>query len=123
VPLCARRLAAGGQLCYTGRMSDDKRSSRRVMNVIDVDCRTADDAASAIAARISDLSTTGAFLDSMNPLPVGTRLVLRFVAGTREVRAAAEVVHSMPSFGMGVRFLDLSGEGRAAIEALISEVA
>jgi hypothetical protein len=102
-------------------MTDDKRTSPRVMNVIDVDCRTADDAASPLAARISDLSTTGAFLDSMNPLPAGTRLVLRFMAGPQEVRAAAEVVHSMPSFGMGVRFTDLSGEGRAAIEALVSE--
>jgi len=105
--------------CYTGCMSDDKRASERVMNVIDVDCRTADDAATPIAARISDLSTTGAFLDSMNPLPVGTRLVLRFRAGPKEVHAAAEVVHSMPSFGMGVRFLELSGESRAAIEALV----
>ncbi len=108
-------------MCYTGRMSDDKRASRRVMNVIDVDCRTADEAESSVAARISDLSATGAFLDSMNPLPAGTRLVLRFMAGPREVRVAAEVMHSMPSFGMGVRFLDLSAEGAAAIEALVRE--
>jgi hypothetical protein len=27
----------------------------------------------------------------------------------------------MPQFGMGVRFLDLPGESRAAIEALIRE--
>jgi hypothetical protein len=101
-------------------MSDDKRSSPRVMNVIDVDCRTADEADSPVAARISDLSTTGAFLDSMNPLPAGTRLALRFRAGAQEVRAVAEVVHSMPSFGMGVRFVDLSGDARAAIAALVS---
>ncbi len=106
-------------MCYTGRMSDDKRASQRVMNVIDVDCRTADDAETPIAARISDLSATGAFLDSMNPLPAGTRLVLRFMAGPREVLVAAEVVHSMPGFGMGVRFTDLSGESRAAIDALV----
>jgi PilZ domain len=108
-------------VCYTGRMSDDKRASRRVMNVMDVDCRTADDAESSVAARISDLSATGAFLDSMNPLPAGTRLALRFLAGPLEVRVTAEVVHSMPSFGMGVRFLDLPPEGAAAIEALVRE--
>jgi len=102
-------------------MSDDKRASRRVMNVIDVDCRTEDGVEAPVAARISDLSATGAFLDSMNPLPAGTRLVLRFMAGPREVRVAAEVMHSMPSFGMGVRFLDLSAEGAAAIEALVRE--
>ena len=53
----------------------------------------------------------------MNALPAGTRLALRFRAGPQEVRVAAEVVHTMPQFGMGVRFLNLSGEGRAAIEA------
>jgi hypothetical protein len=57
----------------------------------------------------------------MNPLPSGTKLALRFKAGPREVRVAGEVVHMMPQFGMGVRFLDLSGEDRAAIEALIRE--
>lgn len=90
------------------------------MSVVEVDCRTMDEADMPVAARISDLSTSGVFLDSMNPLPPGTRLALRFMAGPREVRVAAEVVHMMPQFGMGVRFLDLSGEGRAAIEALIS---
>jgi hypothetical protein len=102
-------------------MSDDKRASRRVMNVIDVDCRTADGVEAPVAARISDLSTTGAFLDSMTPLPAGTRLALRFMVGPREVQAAAEVVHSMPGFGMGLRFLDLPAEGAAAIEALVRE--
>ena len=33
----------------------------------------------------------------------------------------AEVVHSMPGFGMGVRFLDLPAEGASAIDALVSE--
>lgn len=108
-------------MCYTGGMTEPKRASPRVMSVVDVDCHTADDADMPIAARISDLSTTGAFLDSMNPLPPGTKLALRFKAGPREVQVSGEVVHMMPQFGMGVRFLDLSGEDRAAIEALIRE--
>jgi hypothetical protein len=100
-------------------MTEPKRASPRVQSAVEVDCRTMDEADMAVAARISDLSATGAFLDSMNPLPPGTRLALRFMAGPREVRVAAEVVHLMPQFGMGVRFLELSGEDRAAIEALI----
>jgi len=102
-------------------MSDEKRASPRVTNVVEVDCRTSDGTDMAVAARITDLSTKGAFLDSMNPLPCGTKLALRFMAGSLEVRVAGEVVHVMPQFGMGVRFLDLSDEGRAAIEALIRE--
>ena len=104
-------------------MSDTKRSSPRVYNVVEVECRTTDETATLVAARMSDLSTTGAFLDSMSGLPPGTTLALRFKAGEQEVSVAAEVVHTMPSFGMGVRFLNLSGESRAAIEELIKEQA
>jgi hypothetical protein len=102
-------------------MSDTKRSSPRVYNVVEVECHTIDETATLVAARMSDLSTTGAFLDSMSGLRPGTKLALRFKAGQQEILAAAEVVHTMPNFGMGVRFLNLSGEGRAAIEALIRE--
>jgi hypothetical protein len=102
-------------------MSEDKRTSPRVFNVVEVECHTIDETATPIAARMSDVSTTGAFLDSMAGLRPGTRLALGFKVGAQQVRVAAEVMHTMPQFGMGVRFLNLSGEGRAAIEALIRE--
>jgi hypothetical protein len=102
-------------------MSEDKRTSPRAFNVVEVECHTIDDTSTLIAARMSDVSTTGAFLDSMAGLRPGTKLALCFKVGVQEVRVAAEVMHAMPQFGMGVRFLNLSGEGRAAIEALIRE--
>jgi hypothetical protein len=102
-------------------MSEDKRTSPRVYNVVEVECHTIDEMPTLVAARMSDVSTTGAFLDSMSGLQAGTKLALRFRAGEQEIRVAAEVMHMMPNFGMGVRFLNLSGEGRAAIEALIRE--
>jgi hypothetical protein len=102
-------------------MAENKRRSPRVFNVVEVECFTIDETATAVAARMSDLSTTGAFLDSMAGLRPGTKLALRFMAGQMEVRTSAVVVHTMPQFGMGVRFLGLPGEGRLAIEALIKE--
>jgi hypothetical protein len=102
-------------------MSDDKRTSPRAYNVVEVECHTLDETPTPVAARMSDVSATGAFLDSMAGLQPGTKLALRFRAGGHEVRVAAEVMHTMPQFGMGVRFLNLSGEGRAAIEALVRE--
>jgi hypothetical protein len=102
-------------------MSVNKRGSPRTFNVVEVECHTIDETATPISARMSDVSATGAFLDSMAGLRPGTKLALRFRAGALEIRVAAEVVHAMPQFGMGVRFLNLSGEGRAAIEALIRE--
>ena len=101
-------------------MSDVQRSSPRAYNVVEVDCHTLDETATPVTARMSDLSTTGAFLDCMGGLRPGTRLSLRFKVGEQEVQATAEVVHQMPQFGMGVRFLELSAEGRAAIERLLA---
>ncbi len=100
-------------------MGTDKRSSPRILNSIDLECYTIEDSPAPVTARISDLSTTGAFLDCLNTLPVGTRLGLRFVLNEHLVTVASEVMHSMPQFGMGVRFLNLSPESRAMIESLL----
>jgi hypothetical protein len=102
-------------------MGENKRSSPRVFNVVEVECFVLDETATPVNARMSDVSLTGAFLDSMSALRPGTKLALRFRVGHQDVRASAEVVHTMPQFGMGVRFLDLSPEGRAAITALVKE--
>jgi len=102
-------------------MSDVERSSPRVYNVVEVECHTLDETATPVVARMSDLSLTGAFLDSMGGLRPGTRLSLRFRVGDQDVQATAEVVHQMPQFGMGVRFLELTPEGRAAIESLLKD--
>jgi PilZ domain len=93
--------------------------SPRVFNVVEVECYTLDETSTPVAARMSDLSVTGAFLDSMGGLRPGTRLSLRFKVGDQDVIATAEVVHQMPQFGMGVRFIEMASEGRTAIEELI----
>jgi PilZ domain len=72
--------------------------------------------------KISDLSITGAFLDSMVELPPGTLMTLKFrLPAGSVVVVNAEVVHSMPHFGMGVRFLDLPDESRQAIEYVVTQ--
>ena len=104
-------------------MPDIQRSSPRVYNVVEVECHTLDESATPVAARMSDISLTGAFLDCMGGLRPGTRLALGFKVREQDVHATAEVVHQMPQFGMGVRFLELPPEGRAAIESLLREQA
>ncbi len=96
-----------------------KRGAKRVAYHCEVECYGA--SASPLSPRISDLSVTGAFIDSMTELPVGTRVNLKFSLPTGTINAPAEVVHSMPHFGMGVRFLELSEEQRAAIGKLVHE--
>jgi hypothetical protein len=100
-------------------MNAEKRTSPRLMKSIEVDCRTLDGYGLSVPVRISDLSRSGAFLDCGNPLPVGTRLGLRFMVGDYFFVVSAEVVHQMPQFGMGVRFLDLSPEARSILDGAL----
>jgi PilZ domain-containing protein len=97
----------------------DKRAAPRLSYPCDVECVGL--GVNPTSPRISDLSATGAFVDCINTLPVGSRLVLRFSLPFQDVTATAEVVHAMPQFGMGVRFLDLSPAARGAIEQLVRE--
>jgi hypothetical protein len=76
---------------------------------------------SPLNPRISDISTTGVFIDSMTHMPVGSRVKLAFPLGDREIQAVAEVAHAMPGFGMGVQFVELSEEDRLAIGAFVGQ--
>jgi hypothetical protein len=96
-----------------------QRSSPRAYNVVEVACYTLDETATPVAARMADVSLTGAFLDCVGGLRPGTRLALSFKVGEQDVQATAEVVHQMPQFGIGVRFMEISPEGRMAIEGLL----
>lgn len=94
----------------------EKRSARRIPFPCEVECPGAGD-----HPRLSDLSATGAFIDSLNGVPEGSRVNLKFSLPTGVlVSVDAEVVHSMPHFGMGVRFLDLADEQRRAIEQVVA---
>src|SRR5688572_27860682 len=103
-------------------MSDgaDKRQAKRVTYPCEVKCHGGGHG--LLNARLSDLSATGAFVDSMTGLPDGVRITLKFSLPTGPVAIEAEVVHSMPHFGMGVRFVDLTPEQEAILERVVHEL-
>lgn len=97
----------------------DKRDAKRVSFPCEVECTGA--GSNRLNPRISDLSATGAFIDSMMEVPAGSRMSLKFkLPSGQAVSVNAEVVHSMPHFGMGVRFIDLNDENRGAIEQVVT---
>jgi len=81
------------------------------------------DVGNRLQLRLADLSGGGAFVDARTVLPAGTITQLRFTVLGRAISVRAEVRYSVPSFGMGVRFLDLLPEDRAFIEQFISQQA
>lgn len=100
---------------------NELRRAQRVPYPSEVECTGVGIGTSPLNPRISDLSTTGAFIDSMTHLPVGSKVKLTFQVAGREINAVAEVAHAMPQFGMGVKFVDLSDEDRLAIAAYVSQ--
>lgn len=74
---------------------------------------------------VIDLSSTGVFIKSRDPLPVGTRVNLKFSVILDElhvVEAAGEVVrHSKQPLGMGVAFRAVGPDAQKIIGRAIKE--
>ncbi len=98
----------------------DKRANKRVSYPCEVECSGVGVGMSPLNPRISDLSVTGAFVDSVVTLPTGTKVRLKFSLPSLVVNCMGEVVHDMPQFGMGVRFIDLTPEQKIAIEEVVA---
>lgn len=103
----------------------DRRDDKRVSYVCEIECEAQGDGAGTtrITTRLSDLSLSGAFIDSTNCFPTGTVLKLSFQAAETKITTSAEVRYAMPEAGMGVRFVGLSPEQTASLEALIEREA
>jgi hypothetical protein len=102
-------------------MSDrDRRAAKRVTYFAEAELEGID-TSRRLQVRLSDLSTGGAFIDARTVLPAGTVAKLKFTVLGQEINVLAEIRYSMPSFGMGVRFLDLAPKDRVFVELFISQ--
>jgi hypothetical protein len=66
-----------------------------------------------------DLSTAGAFLESVLPFPVGTPLTLKFKLDSGWITVPSEICYSIEHVGFGVRFVDLIKQDRDRIATYI----
>ena len=57
-----------------------------------------------VLARTSDLSITGCYVDTLNPLPCGTDIELRISHDGAIVTIDGTVAYAKPNMGMGVQF-------------------
>jgi len=58
----------------------------------------------SIAARVSELSLYGCYIDMANPLPEGTAIIVKISSGGRHLQAPGTVVYCAPNLGVGVAF-------------------
>jgi len=62
---------------------------------------------SQLSARVSDISATGCYVDTINPLPRGTPVRVRIFNETQSFEAPATVAYSVVHLGMGLSFGDV----------------
>lgn len=112
-----------------GKDYADRRRHERFDVEVQVDYRSGDN---FLFSYIQNISEMGIFIRSDNPLPVGTRLELRFrpedgtslelsgmVVWVNPVRPIGENINP----GMGVRFDDLTPESRERLVELVRTIA
>ncbi|HXG91651.1 MAG TPA: PilZ domain-containing protein [Blastocatellia bacterium] len=70
--------------------------------------------------RISDISTTGVFVDAMTVLPVGSRIALSFkLPDGHTVKPEGVVRQSQPGIGMGIEFTKISPDDALHIQTFV----
>jgi hypothetical protein len=79
---------------------------------------------SKLITRTSDVSRTGCYLDTLNPVPKGQRIHLRLIQKGQSFEVDATVMYVSKGLGMGVRFQeDLSPEQIVVLELWLEEAA
>ena len=76
-----------------------------------------------VVARVSELSSRGCYVDTVNPFPVGTELRVRIRYGCSTCELPGEVIYTHSGYGMGVRFGETAPEHRATLDAWLDELA
>jgi len=72
-----------------------------------------------LSARTSDISLTGCYIDTLNPIPVGSEIRLRFTHHDEIFEAVGRVVYVSNGLGMGVAFTRMDEEQKARLERWI----
>lgn len=67
---------------------------------------------SRLDARVSDISATGCYVDTINPLPSGTAVRVRILSEARSFEASAKVAYSVVHLGMGLSFSEVAPSSR-----------
>ena len=75
-----------------------------------------------LAAKTSDLSLDGCFLDMLNPTPQGTEVRVRISHEGTAFTALGKVVFILPNMGMGVKFTSVEQDQRAILQKWIAHL-
>ena len=95
----------------------EQRRDDRTPYILDVKC---DDFGPG-QLRISDLSRTGAFIDTLNFVRIGSVIQLGFQLEDLDIMVKAEVRHCVRFIGIGVKFLDLTADEQYFLSFVLAQ--
>ena len=98
----------------TGR---ERRREDRVPYLLEVKCEDFGPG----QLRISDLSRTGAFIDTLNFVRIGSVIQLGFQVQDLNIMVKAEVRHCVRFIGIGVQFLDLTADEQYFLSFVLAQ--
>lgn len=75
-----------------------------------------------INGRTSDIGQGGCYVDTLNPLPVGTAVKIRLSKENHSFVAQAKIAYAMTGFGMGLVFTSAEPEQQWVLERWIAEL-
>ena len=74
-----------------------------------------------LSARTADISRTGCYIDSLNPVPQGSQVLMRITHRGEVFETLGRVVYVSPGLGMGILFVDVEAEQLARLDLWLSE--
>ena len=76
-----------------------------------------------IVARVSQLSSRGCYIDTVNPVDIGTELRLRIRYGGSTCELPCKVIYTHSGYGMGLLFGEMTAVQHSAIKSWLDELA
>src|SRR5256885_16826709 len=83
-------------------MSNRSNSQRFALSMVGV--LTEVESATRLSARTSDVSRTGCYVDTLNPIPQGKLVSVVLSQGGESFESRGRVMYVSPGLGMGIRF-------------------
>lgn len=74
------------------------------------------------STRTMDLGPGGCFIDTTNPLPVGSKVQVKIFKGKNDFKTNGTVVYSQNGMGMGIAFLELSENKQGELQAWLEDI-
>jgi PilZ domain len=75
-----------------------------------------------LTGRTSDLSLSGCYFDTLNPLPLATAVQVRLTHKNDLFTALGVVVRSQTNLGMGIKFTLIEAEQQPVLEKWLAEM-